>query len=378
MGSDSVSQKPLVQAAIGADRDCTSLESPHSHSQPPHHTNEQRQRATSPSTTRRTHSLPYMLVPLVPAVYHYSPAHMPTSSSTTAVASTAGSRNLSPKRKHDGAMTNWPRGNTPPTLRLDVPEINASDAYYLSEGKCDSPRSRVAERLQALDIDRAEAEAEDAPRKRVKTVVEPEPDFPASKIPRLDVTPKQPPRPRFDLAQHQPGADLEIAETPGCRPEVTRSSAPSPLAKRSDPSMPNHISPIVRITPKRMRSPPPPLTTSPSPPTRTTNGPNLSPNSSQSSAGETDTTWQDSEITGHEIHAALGDDGEGINGIGFRPTPAIAQARSQKRKHQLSEWRAREAKEARQRRYEKRQGCGVDVEGGDGAQTRAVRFEEVG
>jgi hypothetical protein len=275
-------------------------------------------------------------------------------------------------------MTNWPRGSTPPTLRLDVPEINASDAYYLSEGKCDSPRSRVAERLQALDIDRAEAEAEDAPRKRVKTVVEPEPDFPASKIPRLDVTPKQPPRPRFDLAQHQPGADLEIAETPGCRPEVTRSSAPSPLAKRSDPSMPNHISPIVRITPKRMRSPPPPLTTSPSPPTRTTNGPNLSPNSSQSSAGETDTTWQDSEITGHEIHAALGDDGEGINGIGFRPTPAIAQARSQKRKHQLSEWRAREAKEARQRRYEKRQGCGVDVEGGDGAQTRAVRFEEIG
>jgi hypothetical protein len=303
---------------------------------------------------------------------------MPTSSSTTAVASTAGSRNISPKRKYDGAMTNWSRGSTPPTLKLDMQEIDASEAsyYHLSEGKCDSPRSRVAERLERLDIDRADPEAEDAPRKRVKTIVEAEPALSvSSKVTRFDVTPKQPPRSRFDFTQHR--TDLEIAETPGCRPEVVQSSTPSPLAKHASPSMPNHISPIVRITPKRMRSPPPPLVASPSPPTRTTNGPNASPNSSQS-AGETDTTWQDSEITGHEIHAALGDDGEGINGIGFRPTPAIAQARSQKRKHQLSEWRAREAKEARQRRYEKRQGCGADVEDGDEAQRRVVRFEEIG
>ena len=50
----------------------------------------------------------------------------------------------------------------------------------------------------------------------------------------------------------------------------------------------------------------------------------------------------------------------------------------QKRKHQISEWRAREAKEARQRRYEKRQGCAVDVGNGDESQRRVVRFEEIG
>jgi hypothetical protein len=64
-------------------------------------------------------------------------------------------------------------------------------------------------------------------------------------------------------------------------------------------------------------------------------------------------TWHHSEITGHNP-TDPSDDGYGINGIGFRPTPAIAWARSQKRKQQLADYRNREAKEARQRRSERR------------------------
>ncbi|KAK5161553.1 hypothetical protein BJ546DRAFT_1059672 [Cryomyces antarcticus] len=52
------------------------------------------------------------------------------------------------------------------------------------------------------------------------------------------------------------------------------------------------------------------------------------------------------------------DDGTGINGIGYRPTPAVAYARSQRRKMQVHEWRVREAREARGRRMERRKGHG--------------------
>ncbi|KAF2664958.1 hypothetical protein BT63DRAFT_482857 [Microthyrium microscopicum] len=71
-------------------------------------------------------------------------------------------------------------------------------------------------------------------------------------------------------------------------------------------------------------------------------------------------TWQDSEITGH-LMLDPEDDGYGINGIGFRPTPAMALARSRRRKEQVTAWRTREAREERERRAEKRrQGRGYD------------------
>ncbi|KAL4747297.1 hypothetical protein BDW72DRAFT_17437 [Aspergillus terricola var. indicus] len=63
--------------------------------------------------------------------------------------------------------------------------------------------------------------------------------------------------------------------------------------------------------------------------------------------------WSDSEITGHNP-TDPDDDGYGINGIGFKPTAAIAWARSQKRKKQVAEWKNREAREARERRRERR------------------------
>jgi hypothetical protein len=68
-------------------------------------------------------------------------------------------------------------------------------------------------------------------------------------------------------------------------------------------------------------------------------------------------TWHDDEITGHNPDDP-DDDGEGINGIGFRPTPAMAYARSEKRRLQMAEYRNREAREARQRRSERRRASG--------------------
>jgi hypothetical protein len=66
-----------------------------------------------------------------------------------------------------------------------------------------------------------------------------------------------------------------------------------------------------------------------------------------------ETFWQDSEITGHNPDDP-DDDGYGINGIGFKPTAAMAWSRSQQRKQQLSDYRNREAREARQQRSERR------------------------
>lgn len=67
-------------------------------------------------------------------------------------------------------------------------------------------------------------------------------------------------------------------------------------------------------------------------------------------------TWQDSEITGHLTGPTNDpdDDGTGLNGIGFRPTPAIAYVRAQKRRQQILDWKAREAREARAKRSERR------------------------
>jgi len=88
-------------------------------------------------------------------------------------------------------------------------------------------------------------------------------------------------------------------------------------------------------------------------------------------------TWHDSEITGHNP-TDPSDDGYGINGVGFRPTPAIAWARSQKRKQQLADYRNREAREARQRRIERRRegSAELSINGADYLSKRSakVRF----
>lgn len=95
-----------------------------------------------------------------------------------------------------------------------------------------------------------------------------------------------------------------------------------------------------------------------------------------SSQTEDPFTWHDFEITGHNP-TDPNDDGYGINGIGFKPTPAIAWARTEKRRKQIAEWRNREAREAREKRKEKRDGVDSDkmrtIQ--DGAIQKKVKFE---
>ncbi|KAL2815540.1 hypothetical protein BJX63DRAFT_161298 [Aspergillus granulosus] len=91
---------------------------------------------------------------------------------------------------------------------------------------------------------------------------------------------------------------------------------------------------------------------------------------------ENSLTWNDTEITGHNP-TDPDDDGYGINGIGFKPTAAIAWARSQRRQKQVTEWKSREAREARERRRERRDGNDLDKLRGvqSGSINKRVKFD---
>lgn len=64
-------------------------------------------------------------------------------------------------------------------------------------------------------------------------------------------------------------------------------------------------------------------------------------------------TWHTDEITVYDPEDE-DDDGTGINGIGFKPTPAVAYSRTMRRKQQLAEYRKREERDARARRSHRR------------------------
>lgn len=87
-------------------------------------------------------------------------------------------------------------------------------------------------------------------------------------------------------------------------------------------------------------------------------------------------TWHDDEITGHNPDDP-DDDGEGINGIGFKPTPAMAYARTEKRRQQMLEYKNREAREARAKRSERRRASENSKSSREEEETaRRVRFLE--
>ncbi|KAK4173421.1 hypothetical protein QBC36DRAFT_57804 [Triangularia setosa] len=96
-------------------------------------------------------------------------------------------------------------------------------------------------------------------------------------------------------------------------------------------------------------------------------------------------TWHDDEITIYDPDDS-DDDGTGINGIGFKPTAAVAYARTVKRKQQLAEYRKREEREARARRSQRRRrgespAISVSGSGTDGkkkVERRRVRFLDGG
>ena len=111
----------------------------------------------------------------------------------------------------------------------------------------------------------------------------------------------------------------------------------APSGPQDKPSViPLEIPETPRLRPVSSPTPPPSMRKSKSPPP-------LSPT----------LWWHDEEITGHNPNDPT-DDGYGINGVGFLPTPAIADARAERRKKQIAEWKNREAREARQKRGDRR------------------------
>jgi hypothetical protein len=89
-------------------------------------------------------------------------------------------------------------------------------------------------------------------------------------------------------------------------------------------------------------------------------------------------TWHEDEITVYDPNDE-DDDGTGINGIGFKPTPAMAYARKVKMKQQLAEYRKREESDARARRSQRRRGSPgpASLERTDSGSTRRVHFMEI-
>ncbi|KAJ5629062.1 hypothetical protein N7490_011290 [Penicillium lividum] len=120
------------------------------------------------------------------------------------------------------------------------------------------------------------------------------------------------------------------------------------------PPTPNDI-PTAAVSPSRRKSTQPRKQLQPRSPSKTRKQ-RMSPPPTELSK-EDPFTWHDYEITGHDPTDPT-DDGYGINGIGFRPTAAIAWARSQKRQRQVTEWKNREAREARGKRRERRHESG--------------------
>lgn len=51
-----------------------------------------------------------------------------------------------------------------------------------------------------------------------------------------------------------------------------------------------------------------------------------------------------------------------MNGVGFKPSAAMAWDRVEKRKKQIAEWKAREGREARSKRRERRDGADTAIE----------------
>lgn len=141
--------------------------------------------------------------------------------------------------------------------------------------------------------------------------------------------------------------------------DMTQSQTPtSSPAKRRRTSTP----PPPATTPRTQPFPLSLLTKKHSPSPKST-APTSPPDTTDIDANEPDPDlsefwWQPSEITGHSPTDPDEDD-RGVNGIGYQKTRTEAWSISQKKKKQIADWRAREAKEARALRLGGRRGMGV-------------------
>ncbi|PHH73656.1 hypothetical protein CDD82_5334 [Ophiocordyceps australis] len=176
------------------------------------------------------------------------------------------------------------------------------------------------------------------------------PDVPASAgVPATNSSPlSRPSEPQEPCGKREPAQTREPEPEAGPASQMEPTNTGVVNLWKNTPALPiigNQSKP-----PQRKRSGTPPLKMKTSPPHDSTMQDEVAPVADPVRAA---LTWHEDEITIYDPTDA-DDDGTGINGIGFKPTPALAQARVLKRRQQLAEYRRREESEARARRSERR------------------------
>ena len=236
-----------------------------------------------------------------------------------------GTSYLSPKRKRDVQDSLMIDSPSPSRLRTtNLPIRPLLDEEVTSGG---SPRTTVAGHLQGLDLD------------------------PHNEIPRLEfdkATGIQMAANKTTLSSGAFNPHIFLPSQTYDTPVTPPPSSHGPLSMTSKANVTSHVINVPLEIPETPRICP---VSSPTPPSSSsTAGPSKSPPATSPAPA---LWWSDSEITGHDPKDPS-DDGYGINGVGFLPTPAIANARIERRKRQVAEWKNREAREARQKRSDRR------------------------
>lgn len=242
------------------------------------------------------------------------------------------------KRKRPISSTTDIEAPSPSRIRTtNLPSRPILEDSQVADG---SPRTAVAGHLQSLDLEEVVIPADASPSfgmaRRSSSDRSPAPTAPFA--PHVSLPPGQtfhhdrfdpttPPTSSHTLApqQQQQPPGLEVPETPHLQPTTTVPPCPD--------DKPLHPPTTSRESTAPQPAPAPPLSPVPQYPNTL--------------------WWTDTEITGHSPSDPT-DDGYGINGVGFVPTPAMASVRAEKRKRQVRDWKEREAREARAKRGERR------------------------
>ncbi|KAI6780220.1 uncharacterized protein J7T54_002999 [Emericellopsis cladophorae] len=239
-----------------------------------------------------------------------------------------------PKRKR-GVET----AITPIKFTFDVNRAKDEDG--------NSPRSNVAHKFRGLDLQEESGGGVDA-----ASVDENKDDADARKRQRGD----------DEMADESADGSAEVSSWGPTLPEPDIPLAPPGAVSLDVPdgSLQRAYSPINRLSDSQSRSNPRQKRTGTPPPSLRKK---LAAKKGEGTGDEDEMeivepiraalTWREDEITIYDPED-VDDDGTGINGVGFRPTPALAQARIQKRRQQMADYRKREENEARARRMQKR------------------------
>ncbi|PWY87924.1 hypothetical protein BO94DRAFT_516226 [Aspergillus sclerotioniger CBS 115572] len=240
----------------------------------------------------------------------------------------------SPKRKRASSEeSDYCSPSASPTSCVSIPNLQETRVREAEEWGRYSPRAVVASRLGQLAIRGDQFSTSPVPYGADPSLQLG--DWPAT-YDELHGTRDIPGTNPSMEGSPSPAGFTEFAK--GIQPcDSDKSASTSPSKKRSTPSPRKKRIPSITSKMRSVRSSPPLI----------------------SNTAEDPLTWHDSEITGHNPTDPT-DDGYGMNGIGFKPTAAMAWARSQRRQKQVAEWKNREAREARERRRERRDGADFD------------------